>query len=260
MDDVYQLYRKGDRYDRLYPGDPGGAHPFWLETARRGGGPVLELACGTGRIAIPLAQAGLAVTGLDSSPAMLAEAQRKAAASGVRIEWRQGDMRRFSLGERFHTILLAANTICHMLERADLEALLAAVRAHLHPAGRFVVEVFVPNCRYLIDPPEARRPFGAYTDRATGAAVEVTESYLYDPATQIKWVRTHFRTVGRDGQEIGSEESGELPMRMYYPQELDALFHYNGFRIAAKFGDLEQSPFSAASTNQIFVLEPAVSR
>ncbi len=260
MDDIYQLYRRGDRYDRLYPSAPNGVHPFWLETARRGGGPVLELACGTGRIAIPLAQAGMSVTGLDNSPAMLAEAQRKADAAGVHIQWRRGDMRRFALGERFHTVLLANNTICHMLTRADLETLLAAVRAHLHPAGRFVVEVFVPNFHYLIDPPDARRPFGTYTDPATGVALEVTESYTYDPAAQIKWLCTHFRTIGPDGQELGSEESGELPMRMYFPQELDALFHYNGFAIAAKYGDLEQSPFTAGSINQVFVLERAETR
>jgi 2-polyprenyl-3-methyl-5-hydroxy-6-metoxy-1,4-benzoquinol methylase len=89
-----QIYRDGRHFDRLYPAtDP--VHPVWLNQARQAAGPVLELACGTGRLCVTLAQAGYAIVGLDGAEPMLVEARRKAAAAGVAIDWvRPGPARR----------------------------------------------------------------------------------------------------------------------------------------------------------------------
>jgi SAM-dependent methyltransferase len=113
---IDSIYQRGTHYDRLF--DPGVA-PFWLEEGRRHGGPILELGCGTGRIAIPLAQAGFAVTGVDRAPSMLAEARRKAAEAGVVLAWHPADMREFELEGRFALAFIANNTLCH-LRRSDL--------------------------------------------------------------------------------------------------------------------------------------------
>jgi SAM-dependent methyltransferase len=246
QDETIPIYRDGRHYDLLYAS----AYPrFWVELAQEYGGPVLELACGTGAKAIPLAQSGLDVTGIDSSTAMLAEARRKAAAANVAITWHQADMRSFQLGERYPLILLLANSICHLLTYADLEACLAAVKDHLAPGGRFIVRVFVPNVALLCKGPDERGPYGSYADPDSGERVVITNASRYDAATQIRHNQLFYR-VG-NGDEVAA---GELPMRMYFPQELDALFHYNGFAIEHKYGDDQRTPFNAASTDQIFIL------
>lgn len=240
------IYRDGRHYDLLYSH----AYPqFWVDLAREYGGPILELACGTGAKAIPIAQAGFDVTGIDSSETMLAEAKRKASAANVGIPWHLADMRSFQLGERYPLILLLANAICHLLTYQDLEACLAAVKAHLAPGGRFIVNVFVPDLALLSKGAQERESFGGYADPDTGERVVITSAPYYDAATQIRHNRLFYK-VG-DGSEV---EAGDLPMRMYFPQELDALFQYNGFAIEHKYGDTDRSPFDADSSTQIFIL------
>jgi SAM-dependent methyltransferase len=246
MQDI-PIYRDGRHYDRLFNGE----YPrFWVELAQEYGDPVLELACGTGAKAVPIAQAGLAVTGIDSSEAMLAEARLKAAAAGVATTWRLADMRSFELEERFPLILLLANSICHLLTRQDLEACLVSVKRHLSPEGHFIVQVFVPNLMLLSKRPDEREPFGRYADPDSGEQVVITNAARYDAATQIRYNQLFYQV--RDRDEVAA---GVLPMRIYFPQELDAIFHYNGFDIEQKYGDMERSPFQADSTAQIFVLK-----
>jgi SAM-dependent methyltransferase len=245
-EETIPIYRDGRHYDLLYES----AYPqFWIELAQEYGGPVLELACGTGAKAIPLAQSGLDVTGIDSSDAMLTEARRKAAAANVAVTWHQADMRSFQLGKSYPLILLLANSICHLLTYGDLEACLASVKAHLAPGGRFIVRVFVPNLAYLCKGADAREPFGSYSDPDSGEAVVITNALRYDAATQIRHNQLFYKSGDRS--EVAA---GDLSMRMYFPQELDALFHYNGFVIEHKYGDTERSPFGADSTTQIFIL------
>src|SRR5262249_27718354 len=141
------------------------------------------------------------------------------------------------------------NTLCHLLTIADFEASMACVRRHLRPQGRFVVEVFVPDLRMLLQPPGERRLFSAYEDPDGRGRVVIWETSVYHPATQIKHNTLHYEWPDQVAEEVGS-----LPMRMYFPQELDALFRYNGFDIEAKYGGLDRRPFEASSSMQIFVL------
>jgi SAM-dependent methyltransferase len=246
--ETVQLYQRGDHYDALFSAE---VPSFWHEVADTFGSPILELGCGTGRIAIPLAQAGNTVTGLDASPSMLAEARRKADAAGVHVDWRGGDMRAFDLETRFSLVLLPANALCHLLTRADFTACMACVQRALHPGGRFVVEVFVPDLRLLLYTPEERHLFGEYDDPDGRGHVVVTYSAHYDPATQVRYNRTYYRFPDQTEEEVG-----ELPMRMYFPQELDALFACHGFTLEHKYGGLDRRPFDAAATTQICILTP----
>ena len=134
--------------------------PFWLNQARRFGGPILELACGTGRVSLPLAKAGFAVTGTDVSDSMLAEARKKAAAASVAIEWLKADVRSFDLGRKFPLVIFPFNTIAVMHEIEDLEACLASVKRHLAPGGRFIIDVFNPSLDILRRDPGQRFPHG----------------------------------------------------------------------------------------------------
>jgi ubiquinone/menaquinone biosynthesis C-methylase UbiE len=222
----------------------------WLALAQHYGGPILEVMCGTGSIAIPIAGQGLRVTGLDLAETMLEEARRKSAAAGVEVEWVQGDVRNFELGQQYKLILLLANSICHLLTREELETCLRCVARHLHPEGRFVVSVFVPSLPLLLKTPVEEQEFLDCVDPDTGDAIVITQRSWYDAATQI----THnflFKRINYGPVE----PDGELTMRMYFPQELDALFWYNGFEIEHKYEDIDGSPFTAQSSMQVFILK-----
>jgi SAM-dependent methyltransferase len=245
---VSSIYRSGSVYDLLYPGT--GAWPtFWSELAQAYGDPVLEIMSGTGTIAIPLAQQGHDVTGVELAEPMLVEAERKSAAAEVDIRWVRSDVRAFDLGRQFKLILWPSNSICHLLTREDLEACLTTIARHLHPEGRLALNVFVPSLPLLIRSPEEEQEFGAYADPDSGEQVVVTNRSWYDPSTQIKYNRLS-RRVGTGP----TEPHGELTMRIYFPQELDALLWYNGFAIEHKYGD-DRRPFDAQSGMQYYVLK-----
>jgi SAM-dependent methyltransferase len=118
---------------------------FWRDAARRCGGPVLDLGCAVGRVAIPLAQDGHEVWALDASEAMLAELRSRAAAAGAgvasRIHAVQGDMCGFALGRRFALVIVAMNTLQTLLAPDRQLACLRTVREHLAAGGELVFDV-----------------------------------------------------------------------------------------------------------------------
>jgi SAM-dependent methyltransferase len=240
------IYDDGRHYDRLYPR---GDCSFWIKLARESSGPVLELACGTGQIALAIAEEGSHVVGLDRSPGMLAQARRKAASLPYRVEFVDGDMRDFRLSLRFALVILAGNSLGHLLDVASFERWLACVRQHLLPAGRLAVDMFVPDVNLLAQQPGTRYPFGEYEAPDSSGTVTITFSAVYEPNTQIRRFKTYTCLPDRP-----DEAEGTLDLRMYFPQELDALFRYNGFQIEEKYGDLYRSPFTTTSRKQVFVL------
>jgi SAM-dependent methyltransferase len=241
------IYLDGRHYDRMY-GSGGEDLPFWGSLAHQHGDPVLELACGTGRVALVLAQAGFNVTGLDRSEGMLREARRKSREVGLDVVWITCDMRGFHLERKFALIILPANALCHLQDLGDFEATMACIRKHLTPDGRFAIDVFVPRMELLIDRPGERSPFSEYDDPDGRGRICVTESYAYEPDTQIKRVTTHHAIPGVDG-----EIEGQLNLRMFFPQELDALLKYNGFALVGKYGSYDQAALDGRSEKQLIV-------
>jgi ubiquinone/menaquinone biosynthesis C-methylase UbiE len=246
---VSSIYSSGAFYDLLWEIDPAYL-AYWSTLAERYGDPILEIMCGTGLLAIPLAQQGYRVTGVDIAETMLAEAKRKSEAAGAEVEWVQSDVRNFDMGQQFKLIYLPGNSISHLLTREDLEACLASVMRHLHPEGRFAVSLFVPDLSMLMRTLEAECPFSEAVDPVSGEEIVMTHRSWYDAATQIKYNKLYKR-VG-NGPTL---PDGELTMRMYFPQELDALFWYNGFAIEHKYGARDFSPFDAQSGMQFYVLK-----
>lgn len=244
--DMEWLYLDGRRYDLQFAADYD--IPFWMGKAREYGDPVLELACGTGRVAIPLAKEGFRVTGTDISHPMLAEARRKSARAGVGVEWIRADIRSFELERKFRLVFIAANSLLHLLHLKDLEACLSCVRQHLAPDGRFAIDVFVPGLDVLRRDPEGRFSFSEYQDPDGGGPIMLNESNVYDPATQINRI-TLYRMPPGQAEEV----LGELNLRMYFPQELDACLKYNGFVIDDKFGNYDGRAFDSSATRQLIV-------
>jgi ubiquinone/menaquinone biosynthesis C-methylase UbiE len=247
------FYNDAERYD-LVAGALSGDGPveFYRTRALLYGAPVLELAAGTGRLAIPIAQQGIKIVGLDISPEMLSTADRKAQASDVSITWVHADMRCFELAERFHFIFAASNSFSHMYTRDDIESCLACVRHHLNRSGRFIVDVFNPALALFSRPPHHRSSVATYIEHRSGAPVSVWKSVRYDSATQISHETWYFRN-----DISGREETVRLNLRMFFPQEIDAVLNYNGFTVEQKYGDHQEGPFDDSSRKQIIVCAAA---
>jgi SAM-dependent methyltransferase len=247
------LYSDGRHYD-LQNSDIVEDIPFYLRQIQKYGQPVLELACGTGRITIPLTEKGIQITGLDVSEPMLCQAQKKAAARGVDVQWVQADCRDFKLQRKFHLIFIPFNSITHLHDLKSLEAFFACVKDHLAAEGRFVIDVFNPRLDILMRDPTRRYPVAQYPDPDGRGAVIVTENNIYDVAQQINRIKWYYKIGEREECVV------ENNMRILFPQELDGLLQYYGFAIEAKFGNYDETPFESASAKQLIVCYPLKER
>src|SRR5262245_60544728 len=219
---------------------------FYSALAQETGGPVLEIACGTGRVSIPIARLGLDVTGLDIVPSMLEQARAKSA--GLPVRWVLGDARAFDLGEQFRLIYLTGNAFQAFLTRADQEALLGRVRAHLSDEGLFAFETRNPRWADL-DTRVEEEYWETYTD-IDGRAVRMSGTQAYDHVAQILHWTTYRRWSDGDQEQT---KITRIAVRHAFPQELAALPHYNGFTIARQYGDWEQGPLTPASASIVSV-------
>ncbi|MCX5785124.1 MAG: class I SAM-dependent methyltransferase [Elusimicrobia bacterium] len=221
--------------------------PFYIREAKKAKGPILELACGTGRLTIPISRSGIDIAGVDISQPMLSRAREKAAKAGVKAIFIKADIRSFKLKKKFKLIFIPFNSMQHLHDRVSLERFFERVRAHLAPGGRFILDVFNPNPHYLVRDPDELIPIGHYKDPAGGGDILINESYSYDKAVQAARPVWHYK---RGRRNIGAKK---LNMRCFFPLELEMLLHYNGFTIKAKYGDFDRSAFRSDSPKQILV-------
>ena len=247
-----QFYSDARLYDRLFPGGEQ-AVDFYRAEAGRQAGSVLELGCGTGHKLIPIASDGHPCTGLELSPAMLAEAQRKADERGLAVQWVQGDMRDFDLGRRFDLVLIAANSLLHLHESGDLVSCFQSLRRHLAPGARFVFDVFNPSVQMLAGADGARRTREAlsFLDPERGSVrVDVVEAY--DAAAQVTRGMWYFSADSEPDYVVVP-----LEVRSIFPQELPLLLSLGGLRLVERFGDWSGRPFAGDAAIQLCVCEPA---
>lgn len=221
--------------------------PFWLALVKQSGAPVLELGCGTGKVAIPIAEAGFEAVGIDLSEDMLREAHRKTAGRDLPVHFQLEDMRSFMLDCKFSLIALPSNNLSHLLTYQAAEACFSRVADHLEEDGVFVIDAFVPSLWLLTKNPDEDEILSEYDDPDGKGRVSVVVRSLYEHNTQIRRNTTIQRTEG------APDVVGHLNMRMYFPQELEALLHYSGFEISGKYGGYDKEPFSTTSSKQIIL-------
>ena len=210
------------------------------------GSPVLELACGTGHYLIPLIEKGIEISGIDISREMLERAAEKASKQNVSIDIQNGDIRDFELDRKFSLILLLGNSLQHLTIREDIEKCFDAVKKHLTPNGRFIVEVFNPSLKILSRASDENVLESVYeTDKGK---MSLTGKVNYDEATQINHITWNYQNVS-----TGESKEFFFTMRQFFPQELNALLTYNGFHIEEKFGDRNGETFESSSPRQIVV-------
>lgn len=221
--------------------------------AARGRGSVLEYGIGNGRIALPLARSGVHVTGIDASAEMLgdlrARLSREPPQVRARVRALRGDMRKKRLGARFDLVICPFNGLLHLYTRADVEQFLARAREHLAPGGELVFDVSLPVPADL-----ARDPARGYAtppfSHPTLGRVKYREHFDYDGPRQILFVTMVFTTA--DGATFHTP----LAHRQFYPQELEALLHYNGFETRSLEGDFDGGPLTNESEMMLFRARP----
>jgi SAM-dependent methyltransferase len=243
------LYDHPELYDSLFPV---GTHlPFYLDLARRQGGEILELACGTGQLTVPIAREGLSIAGLDSSSAMLNVARGRAVDAQVSVEFVLGDMRRFSLDRHFSMVFVARNSLLHLSSKDDLLAAFSAIRSHLKPKGLLAFDVFNPDVRMLAIPAGRRVPVMRVATESFGELfVETTHDY--DSAAQVDRGTWYISAPERRDAWVVP-----LTIRSIFPQELPLLLSAGGLRLVERFGDLSMGEFRSSSPSQICLCEAA---
>ncbi|MDI6857762.1 MAG: class I SAM-dependent methyltransferase [Dehalococcoidia bacterium] len=219
--------------------------------ARRADAPVLELGVGTGRLALPLAQAGFQVVGIDSSEAMLAIARRKAEeqrTAGLRLV--KADMAGFSLDEKFGLAFCALGGFLHLPGQREQIETLRRVREHLLPDGVAVIDIPVleaqewePGARALVLEWTRRRPDGVLVSKYV--SVEA------DPAKQTQ----HVTQIYEEWGEAGSLRRRIATFEMRYPQrfEMELILKEAGLEQISLYGSYDLDPFDSRSQRMVFV-------
>jgi len=228
--------------------------PFWLSMAEEADGETLEIACGTGRVLLPLARAGLRVTGIDVSEAMLAVSRRKLqgepAEVAERVDLIHADMTQFDLGKQFGLAIIPFSAFQALLTRADQRACLERCRAHLEPGRLLAIDVFNPRLTRLTSsapilegPEEFSGPEGE-TVRWSGE----TE---YDLTSQTLRSRWRYERTTPGGETTVSEHV--LKLHYFFRFEFEWMLEACGFQIETLYGSFDRSPFTAESPEMIFV-------
>jgi SAM-dependent methyltransferase len=202
-------------------------------------GSVLEHGIGNGRVAIAMAEAGATVVGIDASRPMLADLRARLAklapAIGKRIVAHHGDIRTKKLGKKFPLVICPFNTALHLYDRDDVEKWLARVKEHLTARGELVFDISMPLAEDL-----ARNPNEAFTlapfEHPTLGRVKYREHFDYDRVRQILFVSMYFTPTKNPREELMTP----LAHRQFYPREMEALLHYNGFKVTALHGDFHR--------------------
>jgi SAM-dependent methyltransferase len=244
-----------DRFARFYDADMGSFSDdlsLYRELARRSSGPILDAMCGTGRVLLPLAQAGFQAVGLDVAPAMVAALERKIVERrlGERLRVVQGDVRSFELPERFGLILVPLNSFMHLETVADQIAALRAIRRHLRPDGLLVLDLFNPDPRELM----ADQGVLIHEQTFTSADGHPVQKYVVrrtDWAAQRQSVEFIYDEIAADGRV--TRQVMPFVMRWLYRFEVQHLLAYVGMTMDAVYGDYDLEPYSSDSPQLIVV-------
>jgi hypothetical protein len=230
----------GERYADVYDDGPGRddtlATVDFLERLA-GRGPALELAVGTGRVALPLAERGVRVDGIEISPEMVAKLRAKP--SGERLAVTLGDIADVRVEGEYSLVFLVFNTLFNLTTQEDQVRCFCNVATHLADDGVFVVEAFVPEHRRLAEDQHV-------ATESTGLDEVVLETWRHDPVTQVL-DKVHVN-LGARGVRLYP-----VVLRYAWPAELDLMARLAGLRLKERWAGWEGQLFGPCSTSHISV-------
>jgi SAM-dependent methyltransferase len=218
------------------------------------GGKILELACGSGRVLLPLAQEGYEVTGIDTSAAMLAIARTQIEAAGVsaRCTLEQQNIITLHLEQKFRLAFIALGSFAHIITRKEQVEALKAIHAHLSPGGTFIIDISNADARYL------EELGGHMLHQATWQRDDGTLlTHFVSPATATDrhlLELTHFYDEHRQGGAI-HRTTVTTHLYLFERNELELLLERAGFGIKDIYGDYDLSPYQLESPRMICIAE-----
>ncbi|MBL7014205.1 MAG: class I SAM-dependent methyltransferase [Candidatus Marinimicrobia bacterium] len=212
------------------------------------GGSVLELAAGTGRLAVEIMDKGHPYLGVDSSPEYVDYANDKIQSKGFIGNVILGDMRDFSLNEKYDFIFIGFNSFFHLLTNEDASKCLDSVYTHLSTDGKFVIDLFIPDPSFLYKDENKLYHVTNFTWPEDGSKGMVKERNHYNDETQINHIWWYFYK-----EKMEKATLFEFDMNMIYPDTMDRLLSEAGFTILNKYGNHDKSPFNEESDYQIYV-------
>jgi SAM-dependent methyltransferase len=247
---IYDEYAfVAELYDHVTPYHNRQDVDFFVEMARQSAGPVLEVGCGTGRVLIPTARAGIEITGLDSSSSMLSVCREKLSLESQDVQEKvkliRADMREFDLGREFHLITIPFRPFQHLITVADQLSCLNRIYRHLAHDGRFILDLFNPSLTFLVD------------NDASVEALDVPGFVMPDGRKVTRYHRIASRDLFNQIQEVEliyhvTHTDGRVerllhafPMRYLFKFEVEHLLARCGFKIEHVYSDYDWSPYGS---------------
>ena len=225
--------------------------PFLMKWAAKIGGTIIDLACGTGRVTIPLANKGYKLIGVDIHKGMLGEARNKSANPHLPIEWIEQDCTNLHLNVKSKFIYTVGNSFQHFLSNNEQDRLLDAVNRHLEMDGIFIFDTRFPSAEELLQP-STEEYWKTYIDNDTMNKVDVYTISKYESLTQIQHYTTIRRMQNNTG-EILEEKRTNISLRYVYPREMERILSVNGFEILHLYQDWNETPITAECTQMVYV-------
>ncbi|MCJ8007845.1 class I SAM-dependent methyltransferase [Lederbergia wuyishanensis] len=226
---------------------------FLLKWAEKKQGPIIDLACGTGRATIPLAKEGHQLIGVDIHPSMLNEAEKKASKQNLPIKWIIQDCTEFELNVKSGLIFTVGNSFQHFLTNESQDGLLSSVHKHLEHEGIFIFGSRFPSTEELLQP-SSEEYWRTYIDRETGDKVDVYTISSYDNLDQIQHYET-IRKYKNTHDEIVNENRTKISLRYVFPKEMERLLSVHGFKILHVYKDWNETPITNDSYQMVYVCQ-----
>lgn len=235
---------------------------FYVDEARRSGGPVVEAGCGTGRVALAVARAGVEVVGFDADPGRAALAERRRRdlppAERDRAAFLVADMRAWSLARPFARVFVPFRGLQCLPDVEDQLAALAAAREALAPDGRLVFDVFEPDPELLADAAEGPTPLeptGREVVEPDGSKVVEAFSRRYDPVEQRMHQTFVYERIDRRGRVVAHAYES-LAIRVFFRFEIEHLLARAGYEVEALHGGWGREPYHAPGSDLVWIAAP----
>jgi SAM-dependent methyltransferase len=233
--------------------------PFYLDLARRSGGPVLELGCGTGRVLLPIAREGIEIHGLDSSAPMLRVLRKRLASEPPavrrRVHLHPGDMRRFRMNKKFPLVILPFRPLQHMHTVPDQIAALRTAAHHLKKSGRLAFDVFYPDYEKIFS--AIGQEIAEFEWPSADAPGRTVRRFFRKESVDKIHQTMHFTFLYRtyEAGRLIHEESERFAMSYFTYPHLQALFALAGVESVAEYGSCAKTPLDDSSAEMIFILK-----
>lgn len=233
--DLPSTFADGEAYDLVANNIPYG-RDFYVELARNAQGPVLDVACGTGRILLPCLQAGVDIDGLDLFEPMLQTLRTKATALGLRPQLYQSDMSNFTLPRRYALVMIPFNAFIHNMTQEAQISSLQCCRHHLLPSGELVFDTFFPSLEIIGAPQNTRVLEGEMPHPETGLPMRMYDTRSFDRVDQVQHSLNELELLDADG-DVQTTYRSQVSSRYIFKQEMQLLLRVAGYARWEIYGD-----------------------